>query len=225
MRILLIEDDKKIVSALTKGLKSESFAVDAASDGKKGEELARINAYDIIILDVMLPKQDGWTTCKNLRSNSVLTPILMLTALDDVDDKIKGLNTGADDYLAKPFHFGELLARIRSLVRRNSQVKSSTIQKYGLTLDINTHKAFRNKKEISLTSKEFALLEYFMMNHNKILSRSEISEHLWDMNFDPKSNVIDSFVKYLRQKIDKSFDTPLIHTVRGSGYIFSDKKP
>jgi DNA-binding response OmpR family regulator len=150
---------------------------------------------------------------------------LMLTALDDVDDKIKGLNTGADDYLAKPFHFGELLARIRSLVRRNSQVKSSSIQKYGLTLDINTHKAFRDKKEISLTSKEFALLEYFMMNHNKILSRSEISEHLWDMNFDPKSNVIDSFVKYLRQKIDKNFATPLIHTVRGSGYIFSDRKP
>ncbi|MGA8263984.1 MAG: response regulator transcription factor [Ignavibacteriaceae bacterium] len=225
MRILLIEDDKRIVSALTKGLRSESFAVDAASDGIKGEELARINNYDIIILDVMLPKQDGWTTCKHLRSKSILTPILMLTALDDVDDKIKGLNTGADDYLAKPFHFGELLARIRSLVRRNSQIKSTSIQKYGLTLDINTHKAFRDRKEISLTSKEFALLEYFMMNDNKILSRSEISEHLWDMNFDPKSNVIDSFVKYLRQKIDKNFDKPLIHTVRGSGYIFSEKKP
>ena len=225
MRILLIEDDKKIVSALTKGLRSESFAVDTAGDGVKGGELAKINNYDIIILDVMLPKQDGWTTCRNLRNAKILTPILMLTALDDVDDKIKGLNTGADDYLAKPFHFGELLARIRSLARRNSQVKSTSIQKYGLTLDVNTHKAFRDKKEISLTSKEFALLEYFMMNHNKILSRSEISEHLWDMNFDPKSNVIDSFVKYLRQKIDKNFDTPLIHTVRGSGYIFSDKKP
>ena len=225
MRILLIEDDKKIVSALTKGLRGESFAVDTAGNGVKGEELAKINNYDIIILDVMLPKQDGWTTCQHLRDNKVLTPILMLTALDDVDDKIKGLNTGADDYLAKPFHFGELLARIRSLVRRNSQVKSTSIQKYGLTLDVNTHKAFRDKKEISLTSKEFALLEYFMMNHNKILSRSEISEHLWDMNFDPKSNVIDSFVKYLRQKIDRNFDTPLIHTVRGSGYIFSDKKP
>ena len=225
MRILLIEDDKKIVSALTKGLRSESFAVDAEGDGVKGEELAKINNYDIIILDVMLPKQDGWITCKKLRDAKVLTPILMLTALDDVEDKIKGLNTGADDYLVKPFHFGELLARIRSLVRRNTEVKTTSIQKYGLTLDINTHKAFRDKTEISLTSKEFALLEYFMMNHNKILSRSEISEHLWDMNFDPKSNVIDSFIKYLRQKIDKNFDTPLIHTVRGSGYIFSDKKP
>ena len=225
MRILLIEDDKKIVSALTKGLRSESFAVDAEGDGVKGEELAKINNYDIIILDVMLPKQDGWITCKKLRDAKVLTPILMLTALDDVEDKIKGLNTGADDYLVKPFHFGELLARIRSLVRRNTEVKTTYIRKYGLTLDINTHKAFRDKTEISLTSKEFALLEYFMMNHNKILSRSEISEHLWDMNFDPKSNVIDSFIKYLRQKIDKNFDTPLIHTVRGSGYIFSDKKP
>jgi DNA-binding response OmpR family regulator len=225
MRILLIEDDKKIVAALSKGLKGESFAIDTAGDGIVGEELAIVNNYDIIILDIMLPGQDGWTTCKNLRQQKVLTPILMLTALDDVDDKIRGLNTGADDYLAKPFHFGELLARIRSLVRRNSNVKSTSIQKYGLTLDINTHKAFREQKEISLTSKEFALLEYFMMNHNKILSRSEISEHLWDMNFDPKSNVIDSFVKYLRQKIDKNFDAPLIHTVRGSGYIFSDKKP
>jgi DNA-binding response OmpR family regulator len=225
MRILLIEDDKKIVSALTKGLKNESFAIDAAGDGVKGEELARINNYDIIILDVLLPKQDGWTTCKNLRSNSVITPILMLTALDDVDDKIKGLNTGADDYLAKPFHFGELLARIRSLVRRNSEVKTTSILQYGLTLDLNTHKAFRENKEITLTSKEFALLQLFIMNPDRILSRLEISEHLWDMNFDPKSNVIDSFVKYLRQKIDKDFNTPLIHTVRGSGYIFSDKKP
>ena len=149
----------------------------------------------------------------------------MLTALDDVDDKIKGLNTGADDYLAKPFHFGELLARIRSLTRRNSETKSTSIELFGLNLDLNSHKAFRNKKEISLTSKEFALLELFMMNPEKILSRSDISEHLWDMNFDPKSNVIDSFVKYLRQKIDKNFDTPLIHTVRGSGYIFSKRKP
>ncbi len=225
MRILLIEDDKKIVSALSKGLKEESFAVDAAFDGLKGEELARINEYDVIILDLMLPKQNGLQTCKNLRDDKIATPILMLTALDDVDDKIKGLNTGADDYLAKPFHFGELLARIRSLVRRNSETKSTSIERLGLNLDLNTHNAFRNKKEISLTSKEFALLELFMMNPDKILSRSDISEHLWDMNFDPKSNVIDSFVKYLRQKIDKNFDTPLIHTVRGSGYIFSKRKP
>ena len=225
MRILLIEDDKKIVSALSRGLKGESFAVDAAYDGLKGEELAKINKYDIIILDLMLPKQDGLQICKNLRIDKITTPIIMLTALDDVDDKIKGLDTGADDYLVKPFHFGELLARVRSLVRRNSKIRTTTIEFYGLKLDLNTHKAFRRTTEISLTSKEFALLELFMMNPDKILSRSEISEHLWDMNFDPKSNVIDSFVKYLRQKIDKNFDAPLIHTVRGTGYIFSERKP
>lgn len=225
MRILLIEDDKKIVSALSRGLKDESFAVDTAYDGLKGEELAKINKYDIIILDLMLPKQDGLQTCENLRKDKITTPIIMLTALDDVDDKIKGLDSGADDYLVKPFHFGELLARIRSLVRRNSKIKTTTIELYGLKLDLNTHKAFRKSTEISLTSKEFALLELFMMNPDKILPRSEISEHLWDMNFDPKSNVIDSFVKYLRQKIDKNFDAPLIHTVRGSGYIFSERKP
>jgi len=225
LRILLIEDDKKIVSALSRGLKDESFAVDTAYDGLKGEELAKINKYDIIILDLMLPKQDGLQTCENLRKDKITTPIIMLTALDDVDDKIKGLDSGADDYLVKPFHFGELLARIRSLVRRNSKIKTTTIELYGLKLDLNTHKAFRKSTEISLTSKEFALLELFMMNPDKILPRSEISEHLWDMNFDPKSNVIDSFVKYLRQKIDKNFDAPLIHTVRGSGYIFSERKP
>lgn len=225
MRILLIEDDKKIVSALTKGLKEESFAVDVAHDGLKGEEFARSNDYDIIILDIMLPKQDGWKTCENLRKDKIPVPILMLTALGDVEDKIKGLNTGADDFLVKPFHFGELLARIRSLVRRNSKIKSTSVELYGLKLDLNSHKAFREGKEISLTSKEFALLELFMSNSDKILSRSEISEHLWDMNFDPKSNVIDSFVKFLRQKIDKDFTEPLIHTVRGSGYIFSKRKP
>ncbi|HKI78431.1 MAG TPA: response regulator transcription factor [Ignavibacteriaceae bacterium] len=225
MRILIIEDDKKIVGALSRGLNEESFAVDVANDGVKGEELANVNDYDIIILDIMLPKQDGWKTCENLRKAKKATPILMLTALDDVEEKIKGLDVGADDYLSKPFHFGELLARIRSLIRRNSEIKTTSIEFYGLALDLNTHKAFRDKKEISLTSKEFALLEFFMMNRDKILSRSEISEHLWDMNFDPKSNVIDSFVKYLRQKIDKNFSKPLIHTVRGSGYIFSDMKP
>ena len=225
MRILLIEDDKKIATATAKGLRDEGYAVDIANDGVKGEELALVNSYDTIILDIMLPKQDGWKTCENLRQSKITTPILMLTALDDVDDKIKGLNTGADDYLAKPFHFGELLARIRSLVRRNSAVKTTSIRKFGLTLDLNIHKAFRDDKEIMLTTKEFALLQFFMMNPDRILSRSEISEHVWDMNFDPQSNVIDSFVKYLRQKIDKDFNNLLIHTVRGSGYIFSEKKP
>jgi len=224
MRILLIEDDKKISSAIAKSLRAEGYAVDAAYDGIRGEELALTNDNDIIILDLMLPKQDGWKTCRNIRDAKNLTPILMLTALDDVDDKIKGLDSGADDYLAKPFHFGELLARIRSLTRRKTEVRSTVIEKYGLTLSRDTHKVFREGKEIMLTTKEFALLELFILHSGKILSREMISEHLWDMNFEPRSNVIESFVKFLRQKIDKGFTTQLIHTIRGSGYMFSDEK-
>lgn len=222
MRILLIEDDKKIASAVSKNLRAEGYAVDIAYDGVKGEELALVSDNDLIILDVLLPLQDGWTTCVNLRKQKVLTPIIMLTALQEVNDKIRGLDCGADDYLAKPFHFGELLARIRSLVRRKSEVRSTVIEKFGLTLNVTTHKAFRDGREIFLTSKEYALLELFMMNPGRILSRETISEHVWDMNFEPRSNVIESFVKFLRQKVDKGFRTRLIHTVRGSGYIFSD---
>ncbi len=223
MRVLLIEDDKKITSSLERGLKPEGFAVDTASDGIEGQRLAKTNDYDIIILDIMLPKQDGLVTCANLRQNKILTPILMLTALDDVEDKINGLDRGADDYLAKPFHLGELLARIRALIRRRSEVRSAVLNNFGVTLDLNTHKAYREGKEIQLSTKEFALLELFMMNPNKILTREMISEHLWDMNFDPRSNVIEAFIKFLRQKIDKDFDNQLICTVRGAGYIFKDE--
>lgn len=225
MRILIIEDDKRVATSLAKNLRAESFAVDIAEDGATGEEMAFVNEYDVIILDIMLPGQDGWETCNNLRHDGILTPILMLTALDDVTDKIRGLETGADDYLTKPFHFGELLARIRSLARRHSDVRAASIERFGLKLDLNTHKAYRDGKEITLTAREFALLELFMHNPDRIISRQEISEHLWDMNFDPKSNVIESFVRFLRQKIDKDYDRPLIHTVRGAGYIFSDTTP
>ena len=224
MRILLIEDDNKISTAVSKGLKAETYAVDIASDGITGEHLAFTNSYDLIILDIMLPKQDGWATLVNLRKEKILTPILMLTALDDVDDKIKGLNEGADDYLTKPFHFGELVARIRSLIRRKSEVRSSILEEYGVKLNLESHTAFREEKQINLSAKEFALLELFMMNPNRILSRETISEHLWDMNFDPHSNVIESFIKFLRQKIDKDFEKALIQTVRGAGYIFTDKE-
>ncbi len=222
MRVLVIEDDKKISSTLSKGLKPEGYAVDIADNGIIGEKFAEVNSYDLIILDIMLPKQDGLQTCANLRKKKVLTPILMLTALDDVSDKIKGLDQGADDYLAKPFHLGELLARMRALIRRRSEVRSAVLENFGVRLDLNTHKAYREEKEIQLSTKEFALLELFMMKPNKILTREMISEHLWDMNFDPRSNVIESFIKFLRQKIDKDFDRQLIQTVRGSGYIFKD---
>lgn len=222
MRVLIIEDDKKISSTLSKGLKPEGYAVDIADDGIIGEKFAEVNNYDLIILDIMLPKQDGLQTCANLRNKKVLTPILMLTALDDVSDKIKGLDEGADDYLAKPFHLGELLARMRALIRRRSESRSAVLENFGVKLDLNTHKAYREEKEIQLSTKEFALLELFMMKPNRILTREMISEHLWDMNFDPRSNVIESFIKFLRQKIDKDFEKQLIHTVRGSGYIFKD---
>jgi len=221
MRILLIEDDPKLAASVAKHLKAETYAVDIAPDGVKGEELAQINDYDAILLDLLLPRQDGWATCRNLRKANVLTPILMLTALDDVDDKIRGLDSGADDYLAKPFHVGELLARIRSLVRRRSEIRTTVIEQFGLRLDVAVHKAWREGREINLTAKEFALLELFMMNPGIIISREKISEHLWDMNFEPRSNVIESFIRFLRQKIDRGFKETLIHTIRGSGYIFS----
>jgi len=224
MKILVVEDQKKIAETISEKLKQEGFAVDCAGDGIMGEELAQINDYDAIILDILMPKQDGWDTCRNLRKANVLTPILMLTALEETADKIKGLNEGADDYLAKPFHLEELVARIRSLIRRNTIVRSSSIELYGLYLDLDQQKAFRDGKEITLTTKEFALLELFMHHPKRILNREFISEHLWDMNFDPKSNVIESFIKFLRKKVDKDFDVQLIHTVRGSGYIFSDSQ-
>jgi DNA-binding response OmpR family regulator len=225
MRILLIEDDRKVAASVRKWLRLESYAVDVAPDGMAGEELAKINDYDLIILDIMLPRQDGWETCSHLRRDGVLTPILMLTALGDVSDKIRGLDQGADDYLVKPFHSGELLARTRTLIRRRTDVRSAMIEKFGLRLDLNTHKAIREGREITLTAKEFALLELFMMHSGKILSRDRISEHLWDMNFDPQSNVVEASVKFLRQKIDKGFSKPLVHTIRGSGYMFSEERP
>jgi two-component system copper resistance phosphate regulon response regulator CusR len=225
MRVLLIEDDPKITRALVKTLRAEGYAVDTAPDGIAGEELAKVNDNDIILLDLMLPRQDGWTTCANLRKANIKTPILMLTALDDVDDKIAGLDVGADDYLAKPFHTGELLARMRSLTRRPTSERSAVVERYGVILDSSTRRTLRDGKEINLTAREFALLELLLIHAEMIVTRTMIIEHLWDMNFEPRSNVIEAFVKFLRQKIDQGFEPPLIHTVRGSGYIFSDRPP
>jgi two-component system copper resistance phosphate regulon response regulator CusR len=224
MRILLIEDDPKVASSVTKNLKSDGFAVDRADDGRHGEELAKTNDYDVILLDIMLPFQDGWTTCRNIRKAGITIPILMLTALGDVDDRIRGLDGGADDYLTKPFHHGELVARIRSLARRQTDVRSSVIERCGVRLDTARHKAFRKRKEISLSTKEFALLELFMMHSEKIVTRAMITEHVWDMNFNPRSNVIESFVRYLRRKLEGGSGDKLIHTIRGSGYVFSKRK-
>jgi two-component system OmpR family response regulator len=223
MRILIIEDDPKIAAMVARLLKGAGYAVDTALDGKDGERLARVNTFDAIVLDIMMPGQDGLATCAHLRTAGVLTPILMLTALGGVDDRIAGLDTGADDYLAKPFHSGELLARVRSLARRRSEVRAAVVEKFGVRIDASARKAWRDGREIALSAKEFALLELFIMNAGRVLTRGSISEHLWDMNFDPRSNVIESFVKFLRQKIDRPFPTPLIHTVRGAGYRFDDQ--
>lgn len=222
MRILIIEDDEKISSALERALKEQNYSVDIAKDGKEGEFFALTNDYDLIILDLMLPKKSGNEVCKALREENLKTPILMLTALTSVENKIEGLDNGADDYLTKPFHLGELLARVRSLIRRQSEQKSSLLEIGDLSLDSANHIVIRAGKQINLSAKEFAILEYFLMNKNKVLTREMISEHVWDMNFDPQSNVIDSFIRFLRQKIDKDFDTPLIHTIRGVGYKLTE---
>jgi len=221
MRILIIEDDPKLSASLAKHLRAERYAVDIAADGKKGEELARVNDYDVIVLDIMLPLQDGWTVCAHLRAARVAVPILMLTALDDVDDKIRGLDAGADDYLPKPFHAGELLARIRALSRRSSDARSSVVEGGGLKLDTAARRLWQGPKELSLSAKEFSLLEFLMMHPGKVLSRQTISEHVWDMNYEPRSNIIESFIRLLRRKIDRSGQPSLITTVRGFGYTFS----
>ena len=219
MRILIVEDEKKVAGFIKKGLEEETYAVDVAYDGEEGFHLADMNQYDMIILDLMLPKLDGLEVLTRLRDKKVSTPILLLTAKDAVDDKVTGLNKGADDYLTKPFAFSELLARIRSLLRRG-QVETKTELKVGdLSLDMVSHKVSRNGEEIELTGKEYSLLEYFMRNEGKVLTRTMIAEHVWDYNFDTFTNVIDVYVNHLRNKIDKKYPAKLLHTLRGVGYV------
>ena len=222
MRILIIEDEVNLADALKRAFEEQHYSVDVSHTGKEGVFLANVNDYDLIILDIMLPDIDGWEVCKELRNDNIKIPILMLTALDSIDDKIKGLDGGADDYMTKPFDLRELMARARSLIRRQGEEKTSKIQVADLIMDTSERTVVRAGKEIQLSAKEFAMLEYFIMNKNKVLSREMISEHVWDMNFDPRSNVIDSFVRFLRQKMDKGFDKQLIHTVRGVGYKLSE---
>jgi len=219
VRILIVEDEKKVAGFIKKGLEEETYAVDVAYDGEEGFHLADMNQYDMIILDLMLPKMDGLEVLTRLRDKKVSTPILLLTAKDAVDDKVTGLNKGADDYLTKPFAFSELLARIRSLLRRG-QAETQTELKVGdLILDMVSHKVSREGEEIELTGKEYSLLEYFMRNEGKVLTRTMIAEHVWDYNFDTFTNVIDVYVNHLRKKIDKKYPAKLLHTLRGVGYV------
>ncbi len=221
MRILLVEDDRSLQRTLSKLFRSQNFAVDATASGKEGAFLAKTNDYDAIVLDLMLPDINGFEVCKEVRREKVATPILMLTALDDVADRIKGLDTGADDYLPKPFNIGELLARVRALTRRRSDDKTTVIKVHDLEIDTATRRVYRGGEELKLTPKEFALLEYLVLNRKRIITRSELSEHVWDINFDPSSNVIDAFIKQLRRKVDRGHTPEIITTVRGIGYTIS----
>jgi heavy metal response regulator len=222
MRILLVEDEERIASFIARGLKEAHYVVDVASDGEKGLYMAEINDYDLIILDIMLPGKDGISICRELRGKGRDLPILMLSAKDTADDKAKGLNFGADDYLAKPFAFKELLARVGALLRRHKPSQGTIIKVADLELNQLTHKVARQGKEIELTSKEYALLEYLMLNSGKAITRTMISEHVWHEDFDSFTNVIDVFVNYLRNKVDKGFKKHLIHTMRGSGYCLKE---
>ncbi|HQF41290.1 MAG TPA: response regulator transcription factor [Ignavibacteriaceae bacterium] len=222
MKILVVEDEKKVASFIKKGLEEEYYSVDAAFDGKEGLKLALNEEYDLIILDLMLPYKDGISILKEIRNEKIFTPVLILTARDTVQDKVKGLDTGADDYLSKPFSFEELLARIRALLRRNSLEKNNYLQAGDLKLDIENHKIFRNDVEIILTPKEFAVLEYLLRNKNRVISRTKLSEHIYEFHFDPETNVIDVFINKLRNKVDKGFEKQIIQTVRGVGYLIKD---
>jgi heavy metal response regulator len=223
MRILVVEDEKKVASFIKRGLEEESFSVDVAYDGEEGRFMAETNQYDLILMDVMLPKKDGLTVVRELREKGIAVPVLCLTAKDTVDDIVSGLDSGSDDYLTKPFAFAELLARVRALLRRGTQDRGAEINFADLRLDPVAHKVWRGNKEIDLTAKEYALLEYFMRNANQTLTRTMIAEHVWDYTFDSFTNIIDVYVNYLRKKIDKDFDKKLIHTVRGAGYVLKEE--
>jgi DNA-binding response OmpR family regulator len=223
MTILVIEDEIKITRFIKKGLEMEHYTVDTAYDGKEGLEKAEINDYDLIILDIMLPELDGISVCNKIREKKIETPIIMLTARDTIDDRIKGLDAGADDYLTKPFAFGELLARIRALLRREKTVKTTKLKVADLVLNPATHEVHRGDKEISLSSKEYRLLDYMMRRPGNVCTRTMIGEHIWGYSFKDDSNVIDVYISYLRKKIDSGFHNRLIHTVRDVGYKIQDK--
>lgn len=221
-KLLVVEDEKKVASFIKRGLEEEEFQVDVAYDGEEGLLMAENNSYELILLDLMLPKMDGLAVVRSLREKDIMTPVLCLTAKDTVDDIVSGLDSGSDDYLTKPFAFAELLARVRALLRRGSQDRGAELVFADLRLDPVTHKVWRSDKEIDLTAKEYALLEYFMRNPNQTLTRTMIAEQVWDYTFDSFTNIIDVYVNYLRKKVDRDFDLKLIHTVRGIGYVLKE---
>jgi len=220
MRILVAEDERKVASFIRQGLEEEGHAVEVAADGEAALDLiVEGPPYDLIILDVMLPKRDGFAILRALRKRGVQTPVLVLTARDSVADKVAGLDVGADDYLTKPFAFEEFLARVRALLRRGSEARTPTLRVADLGLDPARREVRRGERRITLTTREYALLEYFMRNVGRVLTRPMITEHVWGLGFDPESNVVDVYVGYLRRKIDAEGEPPLLRTVRGAGYV------
>jgi len=224
MRILLVEDEKDLAMIVKQGLEEEGYVVEVAHDGEEGLYMAENYAADVVILDIMLPKLDGLSVLSSMRKKGINTPVLMLTARDALIDKIKGLDTGADDYLTKPFVFGELLARIRSLIRRKTTVKEAVIRIADLEIDTASHEVKRGGQSIQLSAKEYALLEYLAYKKNTVVSRSDITEHIYHEDSDMDSNVVDVYINYLRNKVDKGFDKKLIQTVRGAGYILKEEE-
>jgi DNA-binding response OmpR family regulator len=223
MRILMVEDEKKIANFIKRGLEEEGYEVLTAADGEEGLQLALEKTFDLIVLDWMLPKRDGLSLLKDLRCKKIMTPVLMLTSKDSVEDIVAGLDSGSDDYLTKPFAFPELLARVRALGRR-SEERGAQIIFADMRLDPVTHKVWRNDHEIDLSAKEYDLLEYFMRNPKQVVTRAMIAEHCWDYTFDTFTNIIDVYVNYLRKKVDLDTGRKLIHTVRGVGYVFKEEE-
>ena len=221
MRILLVEDDRRIARFVAKGLREQAYAVDVVGDGDEAVYKLSINDYDAVILDVMIPGRDGFAVCRDLRSAGIDAPIIMLTARDTVQDRITGLDSGADDYLTKPFAVTELLARLRALLRRGHVVRPATIKVANLVLDTGAQRATRGGRALGLTTKEYALLEYLAREAGRVVSRAEIAEHVWDENFDPLTNLIDVHINRLRRKVDDGFSNKLIHTRRGAGYMLA----
>ncbi len=225
MRLLTVEDNPRVADLLAEGLVEQGYQVDIARTGHDAEDFVNAHAYDLIILDLMLPDLDGVQLCRNFRRLGITTPILMLTALAAVADKVAGLEAGADDYLTKPFDLDELVARVRALLRRSTAVEGAVLQYDDVVMDLTKRRVSRAGSPVNLTSREFSLLEHFLRNPNRVLTRMNLAERVWDMNFEEDSNVIEVYVSRLRSKIDKDFDRQLIHTIIGTGYVLAAEKP
>lgn len=226
MRILIAEDERDLNALLKKRLENQKYSVDACFDGEEAVDYLAVTDYDAVILDIMMPKKNGLQVLKYVRSRKKYTPVLLLTAKDSVEDRVTGLDAGADDYLIKPFAFDELLARIRVMLRKNaaSETKTNIVEIADLKVDLNTQKVYRSGREISLSSREFSILRYLCMNKGIVLSRDKIEEHIWNYDYAGGSNVVDVYIRYLRKKIDEGFSPKLIHTVRGAGYVLREEE-